>query len=655
MKKSHEICFEKKFSKYLFSKDLNLVKNKSKSPSLATSTDSPESNHEKDFNKSRKSAEHNDTTNIFVPILNDENELFSFESKTTINEDFLSNIKQNHFFTMKLQKNDSPLKPSLFNSKIKTDSYVKISGKLSVNNNLSNFKEANINSNYFDIKSDISNNLFSNSLINADLYDSFLNSISASSSNSNSSSNIKNSLKNNSQTPKHSEDNNKDMPNNTPYSLNNLSDKERIVIEALMELKKDNLKKEYDDIDSIDFDLEEYYINKKYKNTISSFSSEEDSNFEKNVNEFIDKRIKLYYKNFANSQPHTLEEKKCEIIKFNNEIKKILLKEKKSEFCFIGFKSIVMSLFSLIIDITSHINFKIHLKKINNKEKPILSFINEKNLLIFTDLLEKFKKIKDICPFIQKDFKDIIENFQTQKKMDISLCDLFTDLYWDHIFKINNINNKFINAYTLSEFNFDNHNHKNKSEEEPKKSMDEIIDILISCNFPYKKNLGEILNLPYIKNENIFLITYILDSKQNLKYIEPSPKPSLIEKNNENISDNRNEEENKNINNININKQQKDNKDKIADNFSSLDELYNYIQGNNEQKGKKKSKKHKKKKKNKIGGDKNKNTKEEENTPDPVVEEFIQYFKDFNKKNEGCIKIKPKFTEKWLKSLCNFV
>ena len=122
MKKSHEICFEKKFSKYLFSKDLDLVKNKSKSPSLATATDSPEPNHEKDFNKSRKSSEHNDTTNIFVPILNDENELFSFESKTTINEDFLSNIKQNHFFTMKLQKSDSPLKPSLFNSNIKEDS-----------------------------------------------------------------------------------------------------------------------------------------------------------------------------------------------------------------------------------------------------------------------------------------------------------------------------------------------------------------------------------------------------------------------------------------------------------------------------------------------------------------------------------------------------
>lgn len=651
MKKSHEICFEKKISKYLFSKDLDSMKNKSKSPSLATATDSPESKHEKDFNKSRKSVEHNDTTNIFVPILNEENELFSFESKTTINEDFLSNIKQNHFFTMKLQKDDSPLKPSLFNSNIKADSYVKISGKLSVNNNLSNFKDANINSNYFDLKSDISNNLFSNSLINADLYDSFLNSISASSSNSNSSSNIKNSLKNNNQTPKHSEDNNRDMPNDITYSINNLSQKEKIVIEALMELKKDNLKKEYDDIDTLDFDLEEYYMNKKYKKTMSSFSSEEDNDFEKNVYEFIDKRIKLYYTNFANSQPHTLEEKKCDIIKFTNEIKKILLQEKKIvKFSFIGFKSIVMSLFSLIIDITTHINFKIHLKKINNKEKPILSFINENNLLIFTELLSKYKKVKDICPFIQKDFKDIIDNFQTQKNMDISLCDLFTDLYWDHIFKINDINNKFINAYTLSEFNYD-HN-ESKSKVEPKKSMDEIIDILISCNYPYKKNIGEILNLSYIKDENIFLMTYILDSKKYLKYIEPLSKPSVLEKNKENIFDNKIEENTKKIiNNVNSNKQQKDNKDKITDNFSSLEELYNYIQGNDEQKGKKKSKKHKKKKKNKINENKN-NTKEEENISDPVVEEFIQYFNDFNKKNEGCIKIKPKLTEKWLKSLC---
>jgi hypothetical protein len=139
-----------------------------------------------------------------------------------------------------------------------------------------------------------------------------------------------------------------------------------------------------------------------------------------------------------------------------------------------------------------------------------------------------------------------------------------------------------------------------------------------------------------------------LFNKDDFKYVISLNVEEIL-----NISDNKNEEENKNINNININKQQKDNKDKIADNFSSLDELYNYIQGNNEQKGKKKSKKHKKKKKNKADGNKNKNgKKQEENVSDPVVEEFIQYFKDFNKKNEGCIKIKPKFTEKWLKSLC---
>ena len=71
------------------------------------------------------------------------------------------------------------------------------------------------------------------------------------------------------------------MPNNTTYSLNNLSEKERIVIEALIELKKDNVKKEYDEVDNLDFDLEEYYNNKKYKNIASAFSSDQHSHQKK--------------------------------------------------------------------------------------------------------------------------------------------------------------------------------------------------------------------------------------------------------------------------------------------------------------------------------------------------------------------------------------
>ena len=70
MKKSHNICIENKFSEYIYTKELNLIKSKSKSPSLATATDSPKSNDEKDFKNLRISKKHNESKNIFVPILN---------------------------------------------------------------------------------------------------------------------------------------------------------------------------------------------------------------------------------------------------------------------------------------------------------------------------------------------------------------------------------------------------------------------------------------------------------------------------------------------------------------------------------------------------------------------------------------------------------
>jgi DNA/RNA-binding domain of Phe-tRNA-synthetase-like protein len=76
--------------------------------------------------------------------------------------------------------------------------------------------------------------------------------------------------------------------------------------------------------------------------------------------------------------------------------------------------------------------------------------------------------------------------------------------------------------------------------------------------------------------------------------------------------------------------------------------MYNYIQNDeNSQKNKKKSKKHKKKKKK----NNEKENEEEILDNDPVVEEFIQYFNDFNEKNTGCVKIKPRISKEWIESI----
>ena len=650
MKKSRKFHKEEKHAKY-FKKELSLFQIKSKSPSLTTTADSPKSSGSSKHKKIRQYSEYNGTTKIFVPIIKDDHAPFSIEHKQNEKENsFLSNIEQNHFFTMKLNKNNINIEqPSLFNSDIKPNQQENIQM-----NNASNFVDKNT-----DVNENNSPSIFNNTMINTDVYDNFLHSISASSSNSNSSSNIKNNedKNGNNSTQKHNNE------NVNFYSLENLTDKEKVIIQALIDLNKDNLykKEEEEEVNSIDFDFEEYSFNKKYKNIISSYSSEEDLEFEKSAYEFVDSRIKLYYKTFRKSKPHCLEEKKSEIKKFNNVIKKILTYEQKIEkFSCIGFKSIVMSLFSLIIDLLSNNNFKMHLKRMRHKEVHVSPFDNENsnNFVIFIDLICKYNKIKDLCPFIEKDFKEMVENFENEKKMKISLIDLFTDLYWDYAFKMHNINNKFINCFLSSD------KIKNISQEEYKHIMNKIVNILCNCDMPYKKNIGELLSLPYMNKENIFLMDYILKYKKKYN-LDDISNQNNSNNNDENLKNNM--KENGEISSINNNnKEQKEIKDKNTENFS-LEEVYNYIQSNDgdEQKSKKKGKKHKRKRKNKNDDEKNKeNNKENEKNlnnqnevcndddfNDPIVEEFIEYFKNFNKLNANCVKIKPVISNEWIQSI----
>jgi hypothetical protein len=649
MKKSKEIYIEKTIGKYIYSEKLSLFKSKSKSRSLTTSIDSHKSNHIEKCKKHRKSSD-DKTPKIFFPFIKDKKGLFSIKTKSDLlKSPFLSNFKENHIFSMKLTNNESKLGPSLFETDINSNSFVKVRGKITVNNSVSEFTETDINTNIFDIKSDFikknnKNNFFNNTFLNNEIYDTFLNSISGSSSNSNSSSNINNLKNKNNAEKKVSKTDYKDINNIDSLNSinNNLSDKEKVVIGALIELNKYNFTKREEEIDVFEFDLEEYYFNKKYKNIISSYSSEEDLEFEKNVYEFVDNRIKLYYKTFKNTKPHNLEEKKNDIKKFNNEIKKILMYEKKiPNLSCIGFKSIVMSLFSLIIDLLSNSSI-IHFKKISLEEEEKISFENNKNYLVFIDLITKYNKIKEICPYIEKDFTEIIDNFQNEKKMKISLSNLFTDLYWDHVFKNHSISYKFTNGYIYNNFK------KNISNEESKNAMDKIIDILINCEIPYKKNIGELLSLPYMNKENVFLMDLINKSKKTVNPFEIK-NPFIIQKdkNLETEKNNNDKKINDNDNEKETVKEKKIEENKNTENFT-LDEVYKYIVGDS----KNENKKHKKKNKNRKKKKKNKNEEIKiTEEVDPVVEEFIQYFIEYQQDYVPQTKIKPVISEEWIKSI----
>ena len=152
MKKSKEIYIEKTIGKHIYSEKLSLFKSKSKSRSLTTSIDSHKSIQK--YKKLRKSSD-DKTSKLFFPFIKDKKGLFSIKTKSDLlKSSFLSNIKENQIFSMKLTNNESKLGPSLFDTDINSNSFVKVRGKITVNNSVSEFTETDIHTNIFDIKSD---------------------------------------------------------------------------------------------------------------------------------------------------------------------------------------------------------------------------------------------------------------------------------------------------------------------------------------------------------------------------------------------------------------------------------------------------------------------------------------------------------------------
>ena len=594
MKFPHEFFLEKKLGKYLFSKDLKIPKrNKSRSPSSSNSADDIENLK---IDKKLDLFDKKDNNKLFG-----KNHIL-FESKLKMNENpFLSSVKKSQNFTNKslIEKGGNV--------------FMKLSSKIIINDNVSDF---------------IENNLFDDAFINSDIFTN--NEI------------LNNDLKNN----KINNDKKEETQKNPLIApAGNIIDKEKIVIEALAALDKDYMNNKDKNLVMIkleDFDIEKNYFEEIFEiNTKESDSEEKKLEYKqkKHVYETIDNRIKLYYNYYRKNKSYKINETEIELNNYKKEITDILAKETLNEkYLFFGFKSIVINLYLLIIRRLSNSHFKIYLNSI--KEDNI-------NLDIFIELMEKYNTLKDICPFLEKDFKEIIEIYQQKKGVKFCLCELLTDLYWDYVFKIHKINNMFISCYKLDNIK------KNVIFEEAKHAMKSIIDILIVNDTSYKKNIGEQLKLPYMKQENLFLMCYINKSKKIVNPFEiKNPFIERIDKNMEkenSKSEKINSTEVKNTSLLNFKDTEQDKKaenNKNPENLS-LEEVYKYIVGDMSNENKKHKKKNRKKKK--------KNKTEEiqiVQTFDPIVDEFIQYFIEFNKNNcEHYTKIRPNISEEWIKSL----
>ena len=620
MKKYAEINFEKYLSKYLFTK--TKINSKRKKENLPTSLSS-ENTKVLETGKKIDLLESKDN-NFF-----NKKDQFLSDSKLKITENpFLSSIKKNQNFSMKLDEEKDE------------GDFLKFGSRIIMNDNFPDFFENNleVNKKKLNLFDDdfFKSVIFSNDeIINLELKDNKINN-------------------------KKKEEKQKNLYINN--ALGNLIDKEKIVIEALTSLDNDYMNNgEHNNamINFEDFDSEKNYFDEIFDISVYKNDSEEkklEYEQKKLIYEIIDKRIKFYYNYYKKNKSYQIKETEIEIKNFQNEINNILNIESSNDiYLYFGFKSIVISLYILVIRWLSNSHFKIYLRSI--KENNI-------NLDIFIELMEKYNKIKDICPFLEKDFKGIIDNYHKMEDIKFCLCELLTDLYWDYVFKIHKINYMFTSCYKLENIK------NNVIFEKAKHSMKSIIDLLILNNTCYKKNIGEQLQLPYMKKENIFLISYINKSMkivnpfeiknpfivQNEKNSENSEKencnndtPNLSDENNNNNDKNLTNDQNKDEekeDNTEKNEEKNKEKNKNTDNLS-LEEIYKFIVEDIPDENKKQKKKKRKKKK-KI---KTENKKIVE-TIDPVVEEFIQYFVEFNKNNcEDFIKIKPKISEKWIKSI----
>ena len=441
------------------------------------------------------------------------------------------------------------------------------------------------------------------------------------------------------------------------------SQKNMIIIKSLIYLSKD---------DSA-YNIENF--RKRYPD-LNKSKSEDDNKFEKNIYIRIEDRIREYLNKIKLDKLSQLKDIE------NMYINKLKDFSKKSEkYKYIVIKAIILGILNLINDLIG----KEYLKLVDEQKNDEI-----KNGLFILEIYEKYEIMKKINIFIEKDFNIFINDFKEENDIEFNFMDLITDFFWDYVFRIKEIN-KFITN------NYGSENINTKLNE----TFDKIVDILIKIEFPFRKIIGEMLDISCIKKEKFYLMDYILKykgssnkslKKNSTEKTEDKPTKLNMPSSNNNISNKKEINQDKNIKNeqndddkekniieksqkevktksdeinlpnleinksnlnfnLDIGKSYSENLSKNKANDNSIDNLCNYILygENNNENEKKKKKKHKKRKKNKNNGAIIL-SEEKEGLEDPVVDEFKNFINDLNsqKSKDYIKKIKPKIKQDWI-------
>ena len=476
--------------------------------------------------------------------------------------------------------------------------------------------------------------------------------------------------------------------------INNCSIKERLVLETLLKIKQScsNSKKHkvlsYKDI------VPSFNDKSKKKN---SYYNEEYFNIDNKIFNEIDTIVhKTLHKKTI------VDGKSVKICSIYNDLNTVALKEKENfEYIdklintfnkrgtyknmeFLAIKTIVVALINLTEELINNYFVKSTEINLNNLMEEEYYFSedcdnNESNLIIFKPnlfetILNDYVFTSNMCPFLENYFIESFNNFREKYQISFSLSELFTDIFWNCIFHNKILSTKFISIYIGNDNCCKN----------IRIALSKIIKIISDTSFALKSKVLQLLSLSYLENKNdIDLMTAIVELKNTNRVLikneniisHVNNKMGINQEymeftaNNNNDNNNTNKKESKNNSEIKVEKKEKDenndinskNENKINEfnesdlEHKTVDEVYNYINDNQEMKSKKK--KRTKKKKAKKLENKNKEFKEDNdnktNEEDLVVKQFkidlLQKVVNANEIN----KIKPVLSEKWIQMISN--
>ena len=375
------------------------------------------------------------------------------------------------------------------------------------------------------------------------------------------------------------------------------------------------------------------------------------------------------------------KEKNNSFPEINKSIYKII--EKNKNFEFFSIKSIIISFVNLVSEL---VNNYLEVKEKNN--------IFE---IIYNDFLLK----SNLCSAELEDvFSLNLDNFQKKFKMNFTLSELFTQIFWNFIFHNKTLYNLLIISYLELDTN-----------EVNKIFLKKILKILCNVSVPLKYQITEILNIYKIPEKDDLMSLIVEEkNKHHNEIVQAEIEKKKNNNNNNNLEKKNEDNEHKNTNiNTNTNKNMNNNLSKnekgnnynniiIANDISTIkskkqnekneekekkekkeekekkekkeekeegndgnnengidlehktvEEIYNYINEDKVSKTKKKKRARKNKKNKKENIEENKNEKE-----DIIVVKFKEDLKGKLFHAGNFKKIKPKLSEEWIKNISSY-